>query len=78
MNLEVSTMPSMAKKKQGRKPPEYQHPRVVFHCPAELLAVIDARAEENGRTRTSEMVMVLKDAYQRLGLWPAPGKGGGA
>lgn len=60
----------MAKKKPKRKPANYQHPRIVFHCPEDLLAVIDRRAEDNGRTRTSEMVMVLRDAYRQLGLYP--------
>lgn len=63
-------MPVMSKKKPKRPPPAYQHPRVVFHCPADLLAVVDKRAEDNGRTRTSELVMALRLAYQQLGLWP--------
>ncbi len=70
MTEEGSTMPLMAKKKPTRKTPVYQHPRVVFHCPTELLAIVDQRAEENGRTRTSELVMALRLAYQQLGLWP--------
>jgi hypothetical protein len=70
MVLEVITMPVMAKKKPKRNPPAYQHPRVVFHLPQELLDIVDARAEENGRTRTSELVMALRQAYQQLGLWP--------
>jgi hypothetical protein len=65
-------MPLMAKKKPGRKPPQYQHPRVVFHCPADLLALVDAQAEENGRTRTSELVRAIRLAYQQQGLWPPP------
>lgn len=51
-----------------RAPGQYQHPRVVFHCPQDILDVIDRRAEENGRTRTSELVMVLRAAYRELGL----------
>lgn len=62
-------MPTMAKKKPKRKPPVYVHPRVVFHCPKGLLAAIDKRAEENGRTRTSELVMVLRQLYQDMGLY---------
>ena len=68
-------MPLMAKKKPTRNPPNYQHPRVVFHCPADLLEVIDERAEENGRTRTSELLMALRFAYSEWGLWPPPESG---
>jgi hypothetical protein len=60
-------------------PPWYRH-GIVFHCPADLLALVDAQAEENGRTRTSEIVRTLRLAYQNLGLWPPPGtrpEGGG-
>jgi hypothetical protein len=74
MFLEVTTMPVMAKKKPRRNPPAYQHPRVVFHIPQELLDIIDSRAEENGRTRTSELVMALRLAYEQLGLWPPQGE----
>jgi hypothetical protein len=70
LTLGERTMPVMAKKKSKRNPPNYQHPRVVFHCPEALLSVIDQRAEENGRTRTSELVMVLREAYREMGLYP--------
>jgi hypothetical protein len=58
-------MPFMARKKPKRNPPVYQHPRVVFHCPDDLLAAIDQRADDNGRTRTSELVMALRHFYQQ-------------
>jgi hypothetical protein len=67
-------MPVMAKKKPSRKPPIYQHPRVVFHCPQDVLDVVDRQAEENGRTRTSELVRALRKAYRELGLLPPRGE----
>lgn len=57
-------------KKPKRTPPTYQHPRVVFHCPEDILAAVDQRAEENGRTRTSELVMALRQFYRDQGLLP--------
>jgi hypothetical protein len=47
-------------------------PRVVFHLPAELLAVIDRQADEADRTRTAEIIRALKNYYQAQGLWPVP------
>jgi hypothetical protein len=67
------TMPK--KKKGGHVPPSYQHPRVVFHLPQEILAAVDARADEYGRTRTSELVMVLRQAYREMGLLPPKQEG---
>ena len=64
-------MLAMAKKPPKRNPPIYQHPRVVFHCPQDILDAVDRRAEENGRTRTSELVMVLRQFYRDQGLLPA-------
>jgi hypothetical protein len=52
---------------QGDK---HANPRVAFYPPQWLLDVIDREAEENGRTRTSEMIRALKDYYQRLGKLP--------
>jgi hypothetical protein len=63
-------MPGMAGKKPKRQPPNYQHPRVVFHVPAELLAVIDTRAGEARRTRTAELIRQLMKAYAADGDWP--------
>jgi hypothetical protein len=40
----------------------------VFHCPREILEAVDRRAVENGRTRTSELVMVLRQFYREQGL----------
>jgi hypothetical protein len=61
-------MPRMAKK--NRKPAVYKHPRVVFHCPPDLLAAIDAHADAEYRDRTKELVMVLTAAYRQMGLYP--------
>jgi hypothetical protein len=70
-------MSAMAKKKPGgHTPPSYQHPRVVFHLPQEILDAVDRRAEEYGRTRTSELVMVLRQAYRDMGLLPPKPEGG--
>jgi hypothetical protein len=61
----------MARKKlPKRKPPNYQHPRVVFHLPQELLDVVDAAAAGIGRTRTAEIIWRLQEAYVAAGLWP--------
>lgn len=65
----AAIMDAMAKKKK-RKPAVYQNPRVVFHVPADLLHAVDARAREFGRTRTSELVMVLRQAYEQMGQLP--------
>jgi hypothetical protein len=61
-------MSFMAKK---RKPPKYRHPRVALHIPRDLLDVIEASAQQIGRTRTTEVVRRLKEAYQAAGLWPS-------
>jgi hypothetical protein len=45
-------------------------PRVVFHLPPELLAVIDAQRREGDRTRTAEIVRALKAYYHSQGCWP--------
>ena len=47
-------------------------PRVVFHLPEELLAVIDGQADANDRTRTAEILRALKGYYKGMGLWPPP------
>jgi hypothetical protein len=47
-------------------------PRVVFHLPEELLAVIDGQADANDRTRTAEILRALKGYYKGIGLWPPP------
>lgn len=65
----------MAKKKS--KPVEatsdrHTTPRVVFHLPDALLAVIDGQAEAHDRTRTAEIIRALKGYYQGMGLWPPP------
>jgi hypothetical protein len=54
----------------GSVPSQCQHPRLAFHLPADFLAFIDSVAEELGRTRTTEVVRRLKEAYQAAGLWP--------
>jgi hypothetical protein len=75
----------MAKKKRDKAVPrteapeptyEDRHtsPRVVFHLPDELLAVIDREAEENDRTRTGEILRALKAYYRDKGLWPPAGQ----
>jgi hypothetical protein len=72
-------MPRMAKKKGKPVDATYQDrhtsPRVVFHLPAELLAVVDGEAEENDRTRTAELIRALKGYYQSRGKWPPPKEG---
>jgi hypothetical protein len=70
LDKQGDTMPGMAGKKPKRKPPNYRHPRVVFHVPAELLAVIDESAREVSRTRTAELVRRLTEAYVAVGRWP--------
>jgi hypothetical protein len=67
------TMATMSKKK--RKPPNYRHPRVALHIPQDLLDVIEASAQQIGRTRTTEVVRRLKEAYQAAGLWPSSSGG---
>lgn len=66
----------MAKKnkKVNAPPPADRHttPRAVFHLPPELLAIIDAQAEMNERSRTGEILRILKAHYRDLGLWPPP------
>jgi hypothetical protein len=47
-------------------------PRVVFHLPEELLAVIDGQADANDRTRTAEILRAIKSYYKGMGLWPPP------
>lgn len=66
-------MRRMAKKK--RKPvnatqDRHTTPRVVFHLPPELLAVVDGEAETNDRTRTAEILRALKGYYRAQGKWP--------
>lgn len=66
----------MAKKRKkpvnATTPDRHTTPRVVFHLPEELLAVIDGEAEQHDRTRTAELVRALKGYYQARGLWPPP------
>jgi predicted glycosyltransferase len=40
--------------------------------PTELRDVIDAQAEANDRTRTAEILRILKSHYRNLGVWPPP------
>jgi hypothetical protein len=50
-----------------KSPPGTQRPgkqMIVLPCPADLLAVIDRHAEENGRTRPAEIVFLLRQIYQ--------------
>lgn len=65
----------MAKKKQpvnAIASDRHTSPRVVFLLPPSLLAVIDEQAEANDRTRTAEILRVLKRHYSSAGLW-SPG-----
>lgn len=65
----------MAKKKktvQTTQQDRHTTPRVVFHLPPELLAIIDAQADVNERSRTGEILRILKAHYRTLGLWPPP------
>jgi hypothetical protein len=68
----------MAKKKSKPVESTYEDrhtsPRVAFHLPEQLLAVIDREAEENDRTRTGEILRALKAYYRDRGLWPAAGQ----
>jgi hypothetical protein len=68
----------MAKKRKKPVEATYQDrhtsPRVVFHAPEDLLAVIDQEAGENDRTRTAEILRALKAYYRDRGLWPPAGQ----
>jgi hypothetical protein len=65
------------------RPCHYQKPKLPrgtssflrFIIPQDLLDVIEASAQQIGRTRTTEVVRRLKEAYQAAGLWP-PSSGG--
>jgi hypothetical protein len=70
LDRQGNTMPGMAGKKPKRKPPNYRHPRVVTHIPADLLAVIDSLAAEGDRTRTAEVIRQLTRALTAIGRWP--------
>jgi hypothetical protein len=71
----------MAKKKGKPVQPTYQDrhtsPRVVFHLPDDLLALIDQQAAAADRTRTAEIIRAIRSYYQAQGLWPLPQQEGG-
>jgi hypothetical protein len=62
----------MAKKK-GRKKvtttheERRTHPRVVFHLPEELLKAVDREAEANDRTRTAQLIRIIREWAARQG-----------
>lgn len=68
----------MAKKRPNKKMQTTQDrhttPRVVFHCPEDLLAALDSAADENDRTRTAEIIRAIKSHLRALGKWPSPGQ----
>jgi hypothetical protein len=45
-------------------------PKVICQFPAELLSLIDAEADDVGRTRTAEIVRALTAFYASKGKWP--------
>jgi hypothetical protein len=47
-------------------------PRVAIYMPAELLAALDAEAEANDRTRTSEIIRAVRTHLRNAGRWPPP------
>ncbi len=53
-----------------QEPKEKEATRVVFLVPADLIPIIEAEAEENGRTRTAELIRALRAYYKALGKWP--------
>lgn len=54
----------------GRKPRDPNEARVVLLMPVDLLAVIEAEADAQDRTRTAEIVRAIKGHYRSAGLWP--------
>jgi hypothetical protein len=69
-------MAKRKKKVEAMYQDRHTSPRVVFHLPEELLALIDRQAEANDRTRTGEILRALKSYYQAQGLWPTGGSQG--
>lgn len=75
ISLEAHYDASMAKKKPTMSPAASEQKtlapvRVVFMVPADLVAVADANADDNGRTRTAELVRAIRAYYTSQGLWP--------
>jgi hypothetical protein len=75
-------MPHMTKKKpkpvnttQERTQDRHTNPRVVFHLPQWLLDVLDDEANENDRTRTAELIRILKGHFRNIGKLPNEGGG---
>jgi hypothetical protein len=60
------------RKKDVNATDRHTTPRVVFHLPEELLAIIDDQASANDRTRTAEILRAIKGYYKGLRLWPPP------
>ena len=44
--------------------------RIVFLAPPDIAAIVDAEADENSRTRTAEILRLLREALKARGKWP--------
>ena len=51
-----------------------QTPRASFRIPSRLLTVLDELAEQEARTRSAMIAVLLRDALERRGLWPPRGE----
>lgn len=71
----------MAKKKpknvSATSQDRHTSPRLAFHLPQWLLDAIGSEATANDRTKTAEILRVLKAHYRELGYSPPPDEEGG-
>lgn len=58
--------------KRSRGEDRHTLPRVVVHLPQSLLDLIVEDATAEDRTRTAQVLRILKAHYQEAGRWPPP------
>lgn len=58
--------------KRSKKVDRHVTPRVVIHIPEDLLAEIEKDAAAEDRTRTAQILRLLKQHYQEEGRWHPP------
>lgn len=71
-NRVMPRKPKKPPKPEPIKPDRHLGAPFTMRLPAGILAVIDQVAEENFRTRTAEIHLLIRKHLEAIGRWPPP------